>query len=180
MLEEVRRQKPEARINSQLSTLNSPLSTLNSQLSTLMPHPFIYHRIVRFQETDGAGVVFFANVLSLCHEAYEAALMAGGIDLKGFFNHPEMAVPIVHATVDFRQPLRVGDELAIHLAPQILKESEFEISYQILTAATDRILCTALTRHVCIDPLNRTRKALPLELLAGLRVELPPQNLLGR
>jgi 1,4-dihydroxy-2-naphthoyl-CoA hydrolase len=137
---------------------------------------FIYHRTVRFQETDGAGVVFFANVLSLCHEAYEAALIAQGIDLKVFFNHPETVVPIVHATVDFRQPLRVGDGLALHLTPQLLKESEFEISYQILAVATDRVLCTALTRHVCIDPLNRTRKALPPELLAWLLGERLPQK----
>jgi 1,4-dihydroxy-2-naphthoyl-CoA hydrolase len=135
--------------------------------------PFIHPHTVRFQETDGAGVVFFANVLSLCHEAYEAALIAQGIDLKAFFNNRETAVPIVHATVDFRQPLRVADQLAIRLAPQLLKESEFEIGYQILNAATDRVLCTALTRHVCIDPLNRTRKALPPELLAWLPGGLP-------
>ena len=137
--------------------------------------PLIYHRTVRFQETDGAGVVFFANALSLCHEAYEAALIAMELDLKVFFNNAETAVPIVHATVDFRQPMRVGDRLTIHLMPQCLKESEFEICYQILAHERDRVFCTALTRHVCIDPQQRTRKALPPELLAWLSRE-PPRD----
>ena len=36
--------------------------------------PFSYSRSVRFADTDAAGVVFFANYLALCHEAYEEAL----------------------------------------------------------------------------------------------------------
>ena len=139
--------------------------------------PFTYQRPVRFQDTDGAGVVFFANVLGFCHEAYEAALVAMGFDLKAFFHNPKLAVPIVHATVDFRQPLRVGDQLTIYLTPQYLKESEFAIAYQIVATATDRQLCTALTRHVCIDPRDRTRQALPPQLLAWMPVPLPENPL---
>ncbi|MFS8118916.1 MAG: acyl-CoA thioesterase, partial [Microcoleus sp.] len=43
---------------------------------------FSYTRTVRFQDTDAAGVVYFANVLAMCHEAYEASLAASGINLK--------------------------------------------------------------------------------------------------
>ena len=32
---------------------------------------FAYYYTVRFQDTDAAGVVYFANVLRICHEAYE-------------------------------------------------------------------------------------------------------------
>jgi 1,4-dihydroxy-2-naphthoyl-CoA hydrolase len=132
--------------------------------------PFTDHYTVRFQDTDGAGVVFFANALGFCHAAYEAALVAQGIDLPMFFHNPTTAVPIVHATVDFRQPMQVGDVISIQLTPQQLKDSEFEIHYQIL--AGDRTLCTALTRHVSIDPVARIRKPLPPALLAWLQIPL--------
>jgi 1,4-dihydroxy-2-naphthoyl-CoA hydrolase len=69
--------------------------------------PFTYLRTVHFQDTDAAGVVYFANVLAMCHEAYEASLAASGINLKAFFSNPEVAFPIIHASVDFyRQCLR--------------------------------------------------------------------------
>ena len=46
---------------------------------------FTLRRVIRFQETDAAGVVYFANLLALCHEAYEASLAHAGIALKPFF-----------------------------------------------------------------------------------------------
>ncbi len=41
-----------------------------------------YQRTVRFAEVDGAGFVFFAKYLELCHEAYEASLLRSGIELR--------------------------------------------------------------------------------------------------
>lgn len=65
---------------------------------------FIYTRTVRFGDTDAAGVVYFANVLAICHEAYESSLAASGIDLKAFFSQGVIAIPIVHASIDFCVP----------------------------------------------------------------------------
>ncbi|MHC5822651.1 MAG: acyl-CoA thioesterase, partial [Nostoc sp.] len=50
--------------------------------------PFTYNRTVRFQDTDAAGVVYFASVLSICHEAYEESLEASSINIKDFFTNP--------------------------------------------------------------------------------------------
>lgn len=124
--------------------------------------PFVYQRTVRFSDTDAAGVVYFANVLSLCHEAYEASLAATGIDLKMFFGKGEVAVPIAHASVDFFRPMSCGDRLEIHLTPKLLKESEFEIAYAVfLEDQPERSVSNATTRHVCIDSATRKRRSLP-------------------
>jgi len=32
---------------------------------------FAYDRKIHFADTDSAGVVYFARLLSICHEAYE-------------------------------------------------------------------------------------------------------------
>lgn len=130
---------------------------------------FIYRRTVRFQDTDSAGVVYFANGLAIAHEAYEASLQAAGIDLKAFFKGVPGAVPIVHASVDFLRPISVGDRLEIHLTPHQTRPTEFEIHYQIyLEAAPDKPVIKALTRHVCIDAQTRTRQELPPLLITWL------------
>lgn len=124
--------------------------------------PFSYQRVVRFQDTDAAGVVYFANVLGMCHEAYEASLMAAGIDLKRFFKGEMVAIPVVHASVDFFRPLHCGDRLEICLTPRLLSESEFEIGFEVfLEERREKAASKAQTRHVCIDPGNRSRTALP-------------------
>lgn len=129
---------------------------------------FVYPRTVRFADTDAAGVVYFANILSMCHEAYEASLAASGIDLQSFFSNPTVAIPIVRASADFHKPVSCGDRLAIHLTPQPLGENEFEICYQILIL--EQPVASAVTRHVCIDPVQRTRKPLPDGIIQWLHL----------
>ncbi|HEY9664175.1 MAG TPA: thioesterase family protein, partial [Allocoleopsis sp.] len=91
--------------------------------------PFTYHRTIRFSDTDAAGVVYFANVLSICHEAYEASLAASGVDLKEFFRGQTIAVPIVHAEIDFLQPLFCGESYVIQMQPTLLGDHKFAINY---------------------------------------------------
>jgi len=125
--------------------------------------PFVYKRIIRFQDTDAAGVVYFANVLAMCHEAFEESLTMSGIDLKAFFSNPAVAIPIVHATVDFFRPMFCGDQQIIHLTPRQSTNTEFEINYQIL--GSEQLFAKATTRHVCIAPVSRTRTQLPDEII---------------
>jgi 1,4-dihydroxy-2-naphthoyl-CoA hydrolase len=142
-------------------------------VETWIQMSFIYNRIVRFQDTDAAGVVYFANALSMCHEAYEASLAISGINLKLFFTQPTVAIPIVHASVDFFRPMFCGDELQIHLLPQKLGDTKFEITYQIVAASSsEQPLAQAITRHVCIDPTTRTRTQLPEGIMKWLSSNL--------
>jgi 1,4-dihydroxy-2-naphthoyl-CoA hydrolase len=128
--------------------------------------PFTYNRTIRFSDTDAAGVVFFANVLNICHEAYEASLAASGINLKVFFTNPLVAFPIVHANVDFLRPMYCGDELSISLIPQKLGVDKFELAYEVSIA--DVLVAKAITRHVCIDVNSRTKQELSAEIMQWL------------
>lgn len=123
--------------------------------------PFVYQRRIRLQDTDAAGVVYFANILPICHEAYEESLGAAGIELKSFFQNPAAAIPIVHASVDFLQPLVCGDRLEVHLTPRPLTDQTFEVHYTITLAGTEQQVSRACTRHICINPQTRFRQSLP-------------------
>lgn len=132
--------------------------------------PFHYTRTVRFQDTDAAGVVYFANVLAICHEAYEASLSASGIQLRFFFTNPDVAIPIVSASVDFFSPLFCGERLTIELSPAPLTDSKFEINYQIFVSEDiDKIAARCTTRHTCITPATRIKQPLPPEIVQWLQ-----------
>jgi 1,4-dihydroxy-2-naphthoyl-CoA hydrolase len=125
---------------------------------------FKHEYIVQFRDTDAAGVVYFASIISICHVAYEASLMAAGIDLKLFVNNPEFAVPITHVSADFFKPLYCGDRVIIELTPRSIDRCRFNVEYRILATNSqtfDRAFATATTKHVVIDPSIRARKNLP-------------------
>ncbi len=130
--------------------------------------PFIYNRTVRFQDTDAAGVVYFANVLAICHEAYEESLKVAGMNLKDFFTHPTVAFPIVHASVDFFKPMFCGDDLLIQLMPQQLSNDRFEVTYEVMVG--ELLAAKTVTRHVCIDTNTRSKREFPEQIREWLEV----------
>jgi 1,4-dihydroxy-2-naphthoyl-CoA hydrolase len=138
---------------------------------------FSYEYIIQFRDTDAAGVVYFSNIMSICHVAYEASLITSGIDLKSFVNNPEFAVPITHTSADFFKPLYCGDRITIELTPRSSNLCRVEIDYQLETAtAIDSIdncgfeiiyqlgVATAITKHIVINPKTRKRQEIPIIL----------------
>ena len=121
---------------------------------------FSYEYRIQFRDTDAAGVVYFANIISICHIAYEASLIAADINMKIFLNNPEFAVPITHVSADFYKPLCCGDRVIIELMPRSIDIHKFEIKYQILST-NSVVLAIAITKHIVIDPQTRKRKELP-------------------
>jgi len=126
---------------------------------------FVYPRTIRLQDTDAAGVVYFANLLSICHEAYEASLAAVGVDLKQFFQS-ELAIPIVHAEIDYFQPLFCGERYEVEVIPIALAYQrverpldKFKIQYDL--RRDQQLVSRASTVHLCIDAASRSRQPLP-------------------
>ncbi|MEB3357319.1 MAG: thioesterase family protein [Synechococcales bacterium] len=135
---------------------------------------FSYLRTIRLADTDAAGVAYFASILSICHEAYEASLAASAISLQTFFTGSERAIPIVQTQATFLQPLFCGEIYQIDLIPEPLKRDEFAIAYTLhpapltgeheLEESPQKPVAIAHTRHVCIHPGERTRRELPDEI----------------
>ena len=126
---------------------------------------FVYDRTVHFRDTDAAGVVYFANALAICHEAYEASLAASGINLKTFFSG-DVAVPITNAKIDFFKPMFCGDRLQILLDSTLISSDSFEIKYQIFfDGESKKEIAIAETKHTCINSIARQRISLSSELL---------------
>ncbi|MBW4465347.1 MAG: acyl-CoA thioesterase [Pegethrix bostrychoides GSE-TBD4-15B] len=128
---------------------------------------FLYQRTIRLQDTDAAGVVYFANLLSICHEAYEASLAAAGIDLTAFFGG-QLAIPIVHAEIDYFQPLFCGETYQVAVMPTALgnqlsrPRDKFKLQYDLHQA--EQLVSRASTVHLCIDVASRSRQPLPPEI----------------
>ena len=123
---------------------------------------FVYSRTVYLNDTDAAGVVYFASAMQMCHEAYEESLVAAKINLQELITEGKIAIPITHAEIDFFRPLFCGDRLKIQLTANQLKDSEFAIAYYIYSISKpNKIAIKANTKHVCISPQTRTRIPLP-------------------
>jgi 1,4-dihydroxy-2-naphthoyl-CoA hydrolase len=139
---------------------------------------FSYYRTIYLADTDAAGVVYFPNLMSICHQAYEESLATVGISLQEFLADSAVAIPIVHSEMSFFRPIVCGDKIKIDLTAEKLDECElargwlssFMIAYQLFSVASEQKLAQGSTRHVCINPKTRIKIPLPESIIQWLKM----------
>jgi 1,4-dihydroxy-2-naphthoyl-CoA hydrolase len=131
---------------------------------------FSYLRTIHFPDTDAAGVVFFANYLAICHEAYEEALGAAGIDLKTFFADTGVVVPITKSEAEYLRSLACGDKVRVSVHPESLTDATYAVRYEVTRLGpVEKLAARVRTEHICIATQSRERRPLPPPLAAWLR-----------
>jgi 1,4-dihydroxy-2-naphthoyl-CoA hydrolase len=131
------------------------------------PARHVEARMVRFQDIDAAGIVFYPRVLEYFSDAYIAMLLARGYDLPASLAKGGVGVPLVHAEADYLHPLRFGDAMSIEvLAAKVGGSSSFTIGYRVRSG--ERIAAVGQTVHVCIDRSTFKSCPIPGEIRAAI------------
>lgn len=124
---------------------------------------FTHQRVIYLGDTDAAGVMYFAKLLEICHEAYENWLIQTGINFRDLVSNSVVAIPIVHAEIDFLRPVYCSDELLIEITTAQTSPESFTVSYSIFK--TQELVGKAMTKHVAINPVTRRRNPLPSKIV---------------
>lgn len=128
---------------------------------------FISYDKVRMHDTDMTGFLYFPRQFRFVHDALEEFVASAGLSFDQVFHKEDFGFVIVHAEADYLVPLRVGDDLEIHLKIDRIGTTSFNISYDIYK--TDKTLVgTAKTIHVTIDKEKRVKIPLPKKVKAML------------
>ena len=129
---------------------------------------FEHRLIVRFYEVDRAGIAFFGRVFEYCHAAYEALLVARDYPLAEVFDAEDWGMPLVHAEADFQRPMRMGEELAIHVSVGRLGKTSVTFDFTVRGAVDGEVRATARHVHACVD----MTRFVPLDVPERLRQAL--------
>src|SRR5437762_3447354 len=80
-----------------------------------MPFEFKLTRMVEFADTDMAGIVHFASFFRYMENTEHAFYRSLGASVIMNDLNPPLGFPRVHASCDFKRPIRFEDNLEIHL-----------------------------------------------------------------
>ena len=129
-------------------------------------------RMVRLQDIDAAGIVYFPKFLEYCHDAYFDHLVQAGIDLPTTIQSGDYILPLVHAEADFKVPLRFGDEITVCVENAEMNKSSYRVNYAVYKNDADSTLCcTAQTVHAAISRTTfKPLKGVPDEIVTVLRM----------
>ena len=111
--------------------------------------PYFWNVRVYYEDTDAAGVVYYANYLKYLERARTEWLAAAGVTLSAL-EIEHNAVFVVHRLeIDYRRPARLGDSLKISLAPVERTRVRLVVAQDILR--NDEPISSARVSLACLD-----------------------------
>jgi 1,4-dihydroxy-2-naphthoyl-CoA hydrolase len=134
---------------------------------------FIAHNKVRMNDTDMAGILYFANQFRFVHDAWEDLVESEDISFQTILLSGDFLFVIVHVEADYLAPLNVGDKLNVHVEVEKIGNTSFTMVYHIYKE--DKTLVgKAKTTHVTIDKKTRKKISIPPHLKKLLHKFLIP------
>lgn len=111
---------------------------------------FAEQRLVRFQDVDAAGIIFYPRVLEYMSDVYIAMLMSSGWDLPKELGQSSVGTPLVHAEADYLSPLRFGDSVSVEIVGVKMGTTSFTVGYRVRSDG-GVVAAVGQTVHVCLD-----------------------------
>jgi acyl-CoA thioester hydrolase len=102
---------------------------------------FVHRETVRFRDVDSMGHVNNAVFLTYLEEARIAFLLPLGAEVSSMI--------LARVEIDFRAPLRMGDEVEIGVRPATVGTKSFELEYEV--RSRDLVAAEAKTVIVSFD-----------------------------
>ena len=139
-----------------------------------MPH-FALPIRVYYEDTDAAGVVYYSNYLKFMERARTEWLEALGFPLADFERRCGVAFVVRRAEIDFLQPARLNDRLAVSVEPLGRRACTLVLAQSVLRDAAT--LARARISLACIDPVRWKPARIPPSLARSLPSPRPPERM---
>ena len=124
---------------------------------------------VYYEDTDAAGVVYYANYLRFLERARTEWLSALGFELATLEREHGIAFVVHHLDIRYHQPARLGDRLAVTVAMTGHGRARLFALQQV--RRDDEILVEARVTLACLDRVDWRPARIPAALAA--RMETP-------
>ncbi|MDB6090480.1 MAG: tol-pal system-associated acyl-CoA thioesterase, partial [Gammaproteobacteria bacterium] len=129
-----------------------------------------------WEDTDGGGIVYYANYLRFLERARTEWLRSLGFSQHELARAPGIVFAVANLTIEYRSPARLDDELIITCEPQAERATAIRFAQRISRRAGNAsthatLLVEANVRVVCVDARTLRPKRLPDFLMGALSPE---------
>ena len=132
---------------------------------------------VYWEDTDGGGIVYYANYLRFLERARSEWLRARGHSQLQLARDRGVVFTVVSLAVDYRAPARLDDELEITCEPRADGAASLRFAQRIYRAPgggrAPQLLLEASLRVACVDARTMRPQRLPEFLAGALAAEAP-------
>jgi acyl-CoA thioester hydrolase len=133
--------------------------------------PHRYALRVQWEDTDAAGIVYYANYLRFIERGRSDLLLSHGIDQRGLIESDTgVAFAVRACNLDYLKPARLHEELIVTTSMTELRGASLTLGQEVWRGAD--LLVRAEVKLACIDSKGRARRVPPP--IAALFATLSP------
>lgn len=117
---------------------------------------------VYYEDTDAAGVVYYANYLRFCERARTEALRTLGFEQGQLLAEKGIGFVVRSVQANFLRPARLDDALRVASVVTRLGRAGLDFDQKVLLGA--ELLFDSQIRIACVDTVRQRPTAIPPEL----------------
>lgn len=131
------------------------------ELKLFRASAFVEQRLIRFQDIDAAGIIFYPRVLEMFHDAYAAFLGFAGCPLPEVLRSGTWLAPVRHAEADYFKPLRFGDPVQVEICRAFVQETEATLGYRVARSEGGEVCVVGQVVHTFVERATFKRTPIP-------------------
>jgi acyl-CoA thioester hydrolase len=121
---------------------------------------------VYWEDTDGGGVVYYANYLKFLERARTEWLRARGFTQTALVKDPGVLFVVANLSIDYRRPARLDDVLDITCDVEM--DGNVCMRFAQAIKRGDEVLVEASVRVACLDAQSFKPKRIPAGIAATM------------
>jgi acyl-CoA thioester hydrolase len=132
---------------------------------------------VYYEDTDAAGVVYYANYLKFMERARSEWIAALGFPPASVGREHGVAFAVHRAEIDFLRPARLNDSLEVTVEALDRGASRITVAQRVILGTT--LLTAARITLACLDTMRWRPTRIPAGLARALVCPPPPRAMNG-
>ena len=131
---------------------------------------------VRYAETDQMGVVYYSNYLVWMEIGRTDFCLESGFRYSDMEANDGIAIAVADVQCRYHAPARYDDEVLVRTTLKRLRRRTMLFAYQIVHAATEKLLAEGRTKHVVVNKSSARPTAVPQDHYAMLLAAESPDS----
>ncbi len=130
---------------------------------------FLWPIRVYYEDTDAAGVVYYANYLKFMERARTEFVRSLGFEQDKLREQEGVVFVVRNVSLQLHQPARFNDELDVVSSVEKVARTNLTFKQVIRRVGETDVLCEAEIQIVSIDAEKWKPRAIPAAMLQGLK-----------
>ncbi len=129
---------------------------------------FIFPVRVYYEDTDAAGIVYYANHLKFMERARTEWLRSLGFELPHMKSTNAVLFTVAKLNLEYNKPAIFNDTLSVSVEMERMARTYLDL-IQKVTRADEELICRGTVRIACVDAGTLKPRRMPQKLITELQ-----------